>query len=247
MANAVAEVERKQPPDLTTARGKYADEFNGYLRNSVQTIIEAGRSLVRAKEALAHGEFTDMLEHDLLVGPRTAQKLMAVGQDERLTNTTIWTHLPPTWTTLYELTRLDDKTLETAVKDGTINPDMLGKDAKALNPVNQRAKEQDGERRAMKDLSDAHSDPHGASDTDTATLVQERDEALQNAQELAQMLEATQYANAGAEDAAKRIMVLDQEILALKATNARLQEQNAELMRAVKYWKKLAKNAVDRE
>ena len=79
-----------------------------------------------------------------------------------------------------------------------------------------------------------------ASDTDPATLVQERDEALQNAQELAQMLEATEYANAGAEDAAKRIMALDQEILALKATNARLQEQNAELMRSVKHWKKQA-------
>ena len=225
---------------MATDRSQYAEEFNGFLRNSVQTIIEAGRTLVKAKEALAHGEFTDMLEHDLLVGPRTAQKLMAVGQDERLTNTNIWTHLPPTWTTLYELTRLDDETLETAAKDGKINPDMLGKDAKALNPVNQRAKEQDGERRAMNTPSDARSAPVIASDTDHATLVQEREEALQNATELASMLEATEYANAGAEDAAKRIMALDQEILALKATNARLQEQNAELMRAVRHWKKQA-------
>ena len=226
---------------VSTDRNQYAEEFNGFLRNSVQTIIEAGRTLVKAKEALAHGEFTDMLEHDLLVGPRTAQKLMAVGQDERLTNTNIWTHLPPTWTTLYELTRLDDKTLEMAAKDGTINPDMLGKDAKALNPVNQRQKEQDGERRAMKAPSDVHSATVSASDADTATLMREREEALQNAAELASMLEATQYANAGAEDAAKRIMALDQEILALKATNARLQEQNAELMRAVRHWKRQAK------
>jgi hypothetical protein len=33
-------------------------------------------------------------------------------------------HLPPSWDSLYELSRLDEETLTAAIEDGTVNPRM---------------------------------------------------------------------------------------------------------------------------
>jgi len=41
--------------------------------------------------------------------------------------------LPPSWTTLYELTKLDDDTLERKLRDGTIHPGMRRKDVAREN------------------------------------------------------------------------------------------------------------------
>jgi hypothetical protein len=45
-----------------------------------------------------------------------------------LTNVSQGKHLPPSWTTLYELTKLDDDTFERKLRDGTIHPGMRRKD-----------------------------------------------------------------------------------------------------------------------
>jgi N6-adenosine-specific RNA methylase IME4 len=67
-----------------------------------------------------------MVERDLLFGPRTARMLMASAADERLRNH--GSGLPPSWRTLYELTRLDDDAFAAAVASGVINAEMQRKD-----------------------------------------------------------------------------------------------------------------------
>ena len=61
--------------------------------------------------ALPHGEFGRMVAGALPFNARTAQRLMAVAGDLRLSNTTHGSlSLPASWRTLYDLSRLDDDT-----------------------------------------------------------------------------------------------------------------------------------------
>jgi hypothetical protein len=53
-----------------------------------------------------HGEFLAMVENDLPFGDRTARRLMAIARDPRISNRTHASILPPSWMTLYELTKL---------------------------------------------------------------------------------------------------------------------------------------------
>jgi len=49
--------------------------------------------------------------------------------------------LPPSWTTLYELTKLDDDTFDQKLHDGTINPEMQRKDVARQNRILSRERD----------------------------------------------------------------------------------------------------------
>ena len=100
--------------------GRVADAWN----RGRAAIVETGRILMEAKASLPHGEFEAMVETDLPFGTRTAQCLMAIGRDQRITNAKHVALLPPSWGTLYELTRLNDETFKQAVDAGEITADM---------------------------------------------------------------------------------------------------------------------------
>jgi N6-adenosine-specific RNA methylase IME4 len=91
---------------------------------SRESILGAGRLLIEAKAALPHGEFEAMVETELPFGPRTARRLMAIANDERLANRTHASVLPPSWMTLYEFTKLNDEQFGAALEQGVIRPDM---------------------------------------------------------------------------------------------------------------------------
>lgn len=114
--------------DAPATREAFAAAIGEEWRAATDSIIRAGRLLAEAKERLDHGEFTPMVEVDLKMSPRTAQRLMAIGADARLANPTHVSLLPPSWGTLYVLTRLDDATLAARFADGTIRPDMQRRD-----------------------------------------------------------------------------------------------------------------------
>src|SRR5262245_13636527 len=95
--------------------------------NMLRAIFALGDELIKAKEGpdkLPHGEFQKMVQEDLDFTARTAQRIMAVARDKRITKATHGSLLPPEWHTLYLLSRLDDGTFNRLLKDGTIRPDM---------------------------------------------------------------------------------------------------------------------------
>jgi hypothetical protein len=71
-----------------------------------------------------HGDWLPMIEGELPFGRTTAFMLMKIAEDLRLSNVDHGKHLPPSWRTLYELTKLSDSDFETGIRDGTINPEM---------------------------------------------------------------------------------------------------------------------------
>ena len=105
---------------------------------ALAAVLATGRELIEAKDALAHGEFEATVEDDLPFGPRTAQRLMKVAGNEQLANPTHGSLLPPSWHTLYELSKLDGVTFDQALTDGRIRPDMERQEAAALRTGERR-------------------------------------------------------------------------------------------------------------
>lgn len=115
--------------DITAGRaGPWADRIRPHLVAAVDNIITAGRELIDAKEALGHGEFLELVQM-LDLKPRTAQKFMSIARNEALTNASPGTHLPASWTTLYELSRMPVEDLQRAIGDGQVTSDMSRKEA----------------------------------------------------------------------------------------------------------------------
>jgi len=94
-----------------------------------QSILEVGLLLVEAKDTLPHGSFTEMIEQELPFTANTAQRLMAIAQDQRLADPAHGHVLPASWRTLYELTKLDNLKFYEAVGTGAIHPEMTRKQA----------------------------------------------------------------------------------------------------------------------
>jgi hypothetical protein len=78
-----------------------------------------------------------MVESDPPFNRHTAHKLMQIAGDKRLTNVSHGKHLPPSWTTLNELTKFDDDTFEQKLRDGSINPENAAQRRSAREPYPQ--------------------------------------------------------------------------------------------------------------
>ena len=118
----------------------WRERINERWQDSVQAIIDVGRLLLSAKAALEHGQFQSLFEGDdrLPFGWNTANKLMAIARDRRLTNSEHVQNLPNSWGTLYELTKLDSETFAKALEDGTIHAEMERREALGLHDERDR-------------------------------------------------------------------------------------------------------------
>jgi Protein of unknown function (DUF3102) len=117
------------------ARGMWASKIKATWRLSVEAICATGQLLAEAKADLPHGQFTKMIESETRFSVRTAQRLMAIGQDKRIAEALNTTHaplLPGNWGTLYELTRLSDDQFRKGLESGIIRPDMERSEVAAL-------------------------------------------------------------------------------------------------------------------
>lgn len=117
-------------------------------RASVQAIIDVGRILLEAKARMPHGAFGDMCETQLPFSARTAQRLMAIASDNRLTNPTHVSLLPASWGTLAELSQLSDDEFSSGLAQKIIRPDMIRADVEHIRalvrPIESQAKATEG-------------------------------------------------------------------------------------------------------
>lgn len=114
---------------------QWAERICAQLGKSIESIIEAGRLLSVAKAELPHGEWARMFERGMIpLSQNTAGQLMKIAAHPQLSNSANSQNLPSSWTSLYELTKADPAKLKAALKDGTITPDMKGREVKALLP-----------------------------------------------------------------------------------------------------------------
>jgi hypothetical protein len=127
------------------SRAHHATAITAAWRKSLAAIIETGHALIAAKKVLAHGEFLEMVKDDLPFGPSVAERLMKIARDPRLApNSARGPILPPSWRTLYELTKLSDTQLDALIVRRIIRPDMERRELeRALEPAREHPKPKD--------------------------------------------------------------------------------------------------------
>lgn len=139
---------------------QWANQICAQLSKSAEAIIATGRLLVKAKADLPHGEWGRMFEDKLVpFSQNTAGQLMKIAEHPKLSNSVHAQNLPPSWTTLYELTKVPDKALDNAFRDGLITPSMERKEVKALMPVSRPEPAQSETTRADGDDSEPEPEP----------------------------------------------------------------------------------------
>jgi N6-adenosine-specific RNA methylase IME4 len=120
--------------------GEWADVISLCWRSTVECIMMTGRKLTEAKLSLRHhGEWLELVDKKLHFGERMAQQLMRIGNDARLASPNICSRLPTEWTTIREISRLEDADLATALTSGIINPNMKAADLSVPRKQKERA------------------------------------------------------------------------------------------------------------
>jgi hypothetical protein len=103
------------------AATKYAQRITDCQRKGIESIIECGRLLIAAKDKLKHGEFLKMIENNLSFKRSTAQALMKIAADRRITKYQHVGCLPVHWSTLVKIIQLPDAAFEAQIADGRIH------------------------------------------------------------------------------------------------------------------------------
>jgi hypothetical protein len=111
---------------------QWAQTIRADLGQAVAGFVAAGRHLAQAKAQMKHGEWLPWIERELPIGRTAVDMLMAIGAHAALSNYQHAGNLPPAWTTLYELSRLDPPLLEAAITAGHVHPELERKAAAAL-------------------------------------------------------------------------------------------------------------------
>ena len=144
-------------------------------------ILETCRVLAEAKATLSDSQFKDMKlpwrkEGQDRQTRQTTNRLVAIGKDEKLQK--FDDLLPPSWGTLYELTKIKEDDFAKYVEDGKVSPSMTRADAVGL--VKGEPQEEQENLKAGKVVAFTVY----ASDDDQAQLLLETYEATLNPQDV---------------------------------------------------------------
>jgi hypothetical protein len=124
----------QQSQAIPVLRADFAKRIGIAWQKSVQSFLEAGRVLLKAKTKLPHGDFTAMVNSDLPFGIRTAECLMSIAKHPRLAKANPHTcaSLPSSWRALYELSRLPARQFDAALRKHRIYAEMTVTEASCL-------------------------------------------------------------------------------------------------------------------
>lgn len=126
-------------PQRGKALQECADRVNQHLEKAAASVIDAGRALIEIKQTVSRGEWSrlfmgasDAVAQPIRISLGTAERLMKIAGHPVLSKSAHAPILPSSWMTLYELTKVPDEQLTTALTDGRITPGMQREDAVAL-------------------------------------------------------------------------------------------------------------------
>jgi N6-adenosine-specific RNA methylase IME4 len=154
------------------SRPIWAREIKGKWEKSVQSIIETGRTLQRAKAALPHGQFLKMIQSDLPFKQRTAQMLMRISQNPVISNAKNISLLPASWTILHEMTLFSQPDLKSALKKGELGPDTRLSDLKQYNTQLRQRNNEKGRASRAKPVSSRRSKTAASATTDASAELE---------------------------------------------------------------------------
>lgn len=150
--------------DDETRAAHWAPLIRKDLASSVEAILRTAHRFIAAKAVCAHGEFGKLFDKDgpdySGVGDSSAQHLMAIARHAVLGNPERVPVLPPSWGTLYELSKAEPAQVEDWIADGRITPETERKHVQELRNAIRRSARPGDRRRAAggDDLEIRHGD-----------------------------------------------------------------------------------------
>ena len=109
-------------PDNDTASA-FASRINQHWTKAATSILETAVACAQASTKLSAIE-KERLWELLPFSKSTFSKLATIGADERLAKESIRSLLPPSFSTIYELRRLNDDQFTAALSQGVLKPDL---------------------------------------------------------------------------------------------------------------------------
>lgn len=124
--------------------GYWAERIARIWQDSVEGILDTGRTLIDARAEFKDREvpFAELIgdktgrPSQLPFGYHAAYRLMTIAADEKILAHTLV--LPPSWETLYALSKLSSEKFEELLAKGIINPGMQRKDLKQADQIERR-------------------------------------------------------------------------------------------------------------
>lgn len=121
-------------PQITTT-ADYAERIGAAWQKSIEGILETAQLLAEARDNLPPTDWQKLINGQLPFKRRMAEKLAKIADDTRLSDPKYRKFLPAHWSTLHDLTYVDDKRFKLAIKDGSIHPAMERKEVTALKDI----------------------------------------------------------------------------------------------------------------
>jgi hypothetical protein len=128
--HGLRELSAEQRQRIAGWRGRISTTWQRH----VEAVIETGKLLIEAHDDLIgiHGAWLSMVRNDLPFKYATAKKLIAIAHHPVLASGSHENHLPASWTTLYELSQIDEATLGNLLETGQVTPHTERKDVERL-------------------------------------------------------------------------------------------------------------------
>lgn len=138
-----AELETVLDQSATEEIEKYSQQFLSLAKASTENTVAMCEVLHKAKQEFKEKDEKNVLFQELCknigytkgANDPTIKKFLRIGESAERFKPYL-DRLPNSWTTLYEITQLDDALFERAVEEGAINIKMLGKEVKSLKQAN---------------------------------------------------------------------------------------------------------------
>ena len=103
----------------------FVQRISDSWRESVEKILQTSHVLVESEQQLSDTEFLDMVDQ-LPISQSTISKLLMIGKNSHLPNKV--QYLPPHWTTIYEISQMDEQQIDKGIVEGFINPSSTKKE-----------------------------------------------------------------------------------------------------------------------
>jgi hypothetical protein len=111
---------------VTKIEAAYQEELSGHDRQ-IGNIIEVGRLILEAKEAVGHGKFMKYVVEQLSFGIDKVEARMTIARCPEIANSDTWRSLPAYASPLEALAKVDKQvgkgTLARLIEEGKIRPD----------------------------------------------------------------------------------------------------------------------------
>lgn len=117
---------------LPNSAKEWADRIRPLFDRATELVLETGRELILAKQALGHGHFERMVREELGRDPATARRYMAVADNPVLSNRARVHDIPSSLGALYELSQAPVDKLAEAIDAGDVHPETTRDQAKSL-------------------------------------------------------------------------------------------------------------------